>query len=105
MYSHNFYKRLSYHDFEGPSMRLDERDRLVASFGSENQAPTLRNHAPLPVGRTIPEAFIRFWRLNRACEIQLAAQAAKLRLPSAEVCEASFAMGEEFLPAQAAPGQ
>ena len=30
-------------------------------------------------------------------EIQLAAQAAKLRFPTKEVCEASYRMGEEFL--------
>ena len=105
MYSHNFWKRLSYHDFEGPSMRLDERTRLVSSFGKQNQALILRNHGLLTVGRTITEAFIRFWRLNRACEIQLAAQAARLRIPSPEVCEASFAMGEEFLTDQAPLGQ
>jgi ribulose-5-phosphate 4-epimerase/fuculose-1-phosphate aldolase len=105
MYSHNFWKRLSYHDFEGPSMRLDERARLVSSLGSENQALILRNHGLLTVGRTVPEAFIRFWRLNRACEIQLAAQGARLRLPPPEVCEASFAMGEEFLTDQAPLGQ
>src|ERR671914_2527636 len=104
MYSHNFWNRVSYHDFEGPSMRLDERERLVRSFG-ENQALVLRNHGLLTVGRTIPEAFIRFWRLNRSCEIQLAAQASKLRLPSPEVCEASYAMGEEFLTDQADLGQ
>jgi len=101
MYSHNFWNRVGYHDFEGPSMRLDERERLVKSFGSKHQALILRNHGLLTVGRTIPEAFIRFWRLNRACEIQLAAQAAKLRLPTPEVCEASFQMGEEFLTDQA----
>jgi ribulose-5-phosphate 4-epimerase/fuculose-1-phosphate aldolase len=105
MYSHNFWNRISYHDFEGPSMRLDERERLVNSLGSENQALILRNHGLLTVGRTIPEAFIRFWRLNRAAEIQLAAQSAKLRLPPPEVCEASYAMGEEFLTDQAALGQ
>ena len=105
MYSHNFWNRLSYHDFEGPSMRLDERARLVQSFGSQNQGLILRNHGLLTVGRTIAEAFIRFWRLNRACEIQLTAQAAKLRLPSREVCEASFQMGEEFLTDQAPLGQ
>ena len=105
MYSHNFWKRLSYHDFEGPSMRLDERTRLVSSLGRDNQALMLRNHGLLTVGRTIPEAFIRFWRLNRSCEIQLAAQGARLRLPSPEVCEASFAMGEEFLTDQAPLGQ
>ena len=105
MYSHNFWNRLSYHDFEGPSMRLDERARLVQSFGSHNQGLILRNHGLLTVGLTIAEAFIRFWRLNRACEIQLTAQAAKLRLPSPEVCEASFQMGEEFLTDQAPLGQ
>ena len=105
MYSHNFWQRISYHDFEGPSMRLDERSRLVQSLGPKNQALMLRNHGLLTTGRTIPEAFIRFWRLNRSCEIQLAAQAAKLRLPSAEVCEASFQMGEEFLTDQADLGQ
>jgi len=96
MYSHNFYGRLSYHDFEGPSMRLDERERLVRSLG-KNDALILRNHGLLTVGRTIPEAFIRHWRLNRACEVQLAAQAARLRLPGAEVCKQSLEMGDEFL--------
>jgi ribulose-5-phosphate 4-epimerase/fuculose-1-phosphate aldolase len=105
MYSHNFWQRISTHDFEGPSMRLDERARLVKSFGPKNQALMLRNHGLLTVGRTIPEAFIRFWRLNRSCEVQLAAQAAKLRVPSAEVCEASYQMGEEFLTDQADLGQ
>ena len=104
MYSHNFFERLSYHDFEGPSMRLDERTRLTASLGPKNQAIILRNHGLLTIGRTIPEAFIRFWRLNRSCEIQLAAQSAKLRLPSPAVCEASFQMGEEFLTDQAELG-
>jgi len=105
MYSHNFWQRLSYHDFEGPSMRVDERARLVASLGRENQALILRNHGLLTLGETIPEAFIRFWRLNRACEIQLAAQNAKVRVPSPQVCEASYQMGEEFLADQAPLGQ
>ena len=104
MYSHNFWQRLSYHDFEGPAMRLDERERLVKSLG-ENQALILRNHGLLALGHTIPEAFIRYWRLNRACEIQLAAQASKLRVPTPEVCEASYEMGEEFLTDQAPLGQ
>jgi ribulose-5-phosphate 4-epimerase/fuculose-1-phosphate aldolase len=104
MYSHNFWQRISYHDFEGPSMRLDERGRLVKSLGSQS-ALILRNHGLLTVGRTIPDAFIRFWRLNRSCEIQLAAQASGLRVPSPAVCEASYQMGEEFLTDQADVGQ
>ncbi len=105
MYSHNFWNRLSYHDFEGPSMRLDERERLVASLGPSNQALILRNHGLLTLGRTIPEAFVRFWRLNRSCEIQLAAQGSRLKVPSPEVCEASYRMGEEFLTDQAELGR
>src|SRR3954464_10602433 len=104
MYSHNFWNRLSYHDFEGPSMRLEERARLIKSIGT-NEALILRNHGLLTVGRTIPEAFIRFWRLNRAAEVQLAAQVAKLRLPTPAVCEASYEMGEEFLTDQAPLGE
>ncbi len=104
MYSHNFWNRLSYHDFEGPSMRLDERERLVRSLGLKNSSLMLRNHGLLTVGRTIPEAFIRFWRLNRACEIQLAAQGSGLRMPGEAVCEQSFQMGEEFLTDQADVG-
>src|SRR6185436_7911773 len=105
MYAHNFFERPSYHDFEGPSMRTDERERLAKSLGAKNQALMLRNHGLLTVGRTVPEAFIRYWRLSRACEIQLAAQAAKLRVPSNDVCEASFKMGEEFLTDQGGLGE
>lgn len=36
----------------------------------------LRNHGILTTGRTVPEAFIRLYRLERACQIQLDAGAA-----------------------------
>jgi ribulose-5-phosphate 4-epimerase/fuculose-1-phosphate aldolase len=97
MYSHNFYGRVAYHDFEGPSMNLGERERLVASLGG-HPALILRNHGLLTVGRTVAEAFIRMWRLERACQVQIAAQAGgKLHVPPPEVCEQSAAMGDEFL--------
>lgn len=104
MYSHNFYGRLSYHDFEGPSMRLGERERLVQSLGNNNSL-ILRNHGLLTLGRTIPEAFCLHWRLNRACEVQLAAQGARLRIPPKEVCEQSLQMGDEFLTDAAPMGE
>ena len=104
MYSHNFYGRLGYHDFEGPSMRLDEQRRLVASLG-RHPAMILRNHGLLTIGRTLPEAFVRMWRLERAAQIQLAAQGARMRLPSSEVCLQSQALGEEFLTDSAPIGE
>jgi ribulose-5-phosphate 4-epimerase/fuculose-1-phosphate aldolase len=97
MYSHNFHGRLAYHDFEGPSMNLGERARLVASLGAQS-AMILRNHGLLTTGRTVAEAFIRMWRLERACQVQIAAQAGgPLHVPSREVCEQSAAMGDDFL--------
>jgi ribulose-5-phosphate 4-epimerase/fuculose-1-phosphate aldolase len=96
MYSHNFHGRVGYHEFEGPAMNLGERERLVASLG-RHPVLILRNHGLLTVGRTVPEAFLLMWRLERACQIQLAAQSAKLHLPSAEVCAQSARMGDEFL--------
>jgi ribulose-5-phosphate 4-epimerase/fuculose-1-phosphate aldolase len=97
MYSHNFYGRVAYHDFEGPSMDRGERARLVASLGDRN-AMILRNHGLLTTGRTVAEAFIRMWRLERACQVQIAAQAGgHLHVPSREVCEQSAAMGDDFL--------
>jgi ribulose-5-phosphate 4-epimerase/fuculose-1-phosphate aldolase len=36
-----------------------------------NQAMMLRNHGILTTGRTVPEAFIRLYRLERACQIQV----------------------------------
>jgi ribulose-5-phosphate 4-epimerase/fuculose-1-phosphate aldolase len=104
MYSHNFYGRVAYHDFEGPSMRMDEQRRLVASLGS-HPALILRNHGLLTLGRSVPEAFILMWRLERAAQIQLAAQVARLRLPSADVCLQSQALGEEFLTDSAPLGE
>jgi ribulose-5-phosphate 4-epimerase/fuculose-1-phosphate aldolase len=87
MYSHNFYGKLAYHEFEGPSMRLDEQARLVASLGVHS-ALILRNHGLLTLGRTIPEAFVRMWRL-----------------PSSEVCRQSQALGDEFLTDSAPLGE
>lgn len=70
-----FHGKLSYHDYEGPSLDLDERERLLANLGN-NQAMMLRNHGLLTTGRSVPEAFLRLYRLERACQIQLDAAAA-----------------------------
>ncbi len=75
MVSTGFFDNLAYHDYEGPSLYTDERERLVASLG-DKKAMILRNHGLLTVGRTVPEAFLRLHRLERACQIQLDAAAA-----------------------------
>ncbi len=45
--------------------------RLLKNIGDKRHV-ILRNHGLLTWGSTIPEAFVRMWTLNRACEIQLA---------------------------------
>jgi ribulose-5-phosphate 4-epimerase/fuculose-1-phosphate aldolase len=75
MVATSFHGKLAYHDYEGPSLDLDERGRLLKNLG-DNPAMMLRNHGLLTTGRTVPEAFLRLYRLERACQIQLDAAAA-----------------------------
>ena len=75
MVSTGFHNRISYHDYEGISLYEDERGRLLENLG-ENKAMILRNHGLLVVGGSVAETFIRLYRLERACQIQLDASAA-----------------------------
>lgn len=88
-----YYNRVSYHDYEGPSLNLEERGRLLKNLG-ENRSMILRNHGLLTVGRTIPEAFILLYYLEKSCEIQVKAQGtdSSLIVPSHEVNEYSAQM-------------
>ena len=70
-YAANFAGQIAYHDFEGVTERSEEGERLIEHLG-DKRAMLLRNHGILVMGRTLPEAFIRHWSLQRACEIQLA---------------------------------
>lgn len=79
LHTDNFYTAfihgdVTYHDFEGLTVFADEQKRLVASLGDKS-IMLLRNHGSLTVGRSVAEAFMNMWTLQRACEIQLAAHA------------------------------
>jgi ribulose-5-phosphate 4-epimerase/fuculose-1-phosphate aldolase len=74
-YSAMLYGDVGYHDYEGVTTRLDEQPRLVRSLGQRNHL-VLRNHGLLALGPTLPTAFNRLWVMQRACEIQLACDAA-----------------------------
>ncbi|PZP94947.1 MAG: class II aldolase [Variovorax paradoxus] len=83
-----FHNRLGYHAYEGIALDLDERARLVASMG-QHRAMVLRNHGLLAAGRSIAEAFVNIYFLERACQAQVKALAGNrpLSLPPPEVCE------------------
>jgi ribulose-5-phosphate 4-epimerase/fuculose-1-phosphate aldolase len=65
---------LGYHDYEGIAVRDDEKPRLQRDLGN-NTCLILRNHGLLTVGGTVADAFLSMYLLQRACEVQLLAQA------------------------------
>ena len=79
--------QLAYHDYEGSTFGALECARLVARLRTR-PAMLLRNHGSLVCGRSIGEAFALMATLDKACAIQLMAQAsgARLHTPAADVC-------------------
>ncbi len=65
---------LAYHDYEGVALDLDERERLAANLG-DRSAMILRNHGLLTCGRAVADAFVSMYMLEKACALQIAAQA------------------------------
>ena len=65
---------LSYHEYEGLALNEDEKSRLVADLGNKSNL-ILRNHGLLTIGKTAAEAFLSMYILERACRIQILAQA------------------------------
>src|SRR5438094_1051745 len=64
---------LAYHDYEGLALDEQEKPQLVADFG-DKKFLILRNHGLLTAGRSVAEAFLGMFLLERACEIQILAQ-------------------------------
>ena len=65
---------MGYHDYEGIALLDDEKPRLVADLGDKIHL-ILRNHGLLTVGATIADAYLAMYNLQRACEVQIKAQA------------------------------
>ena len=75
--SHNFYGamlhgRVAYHELQGVTVDLAERESLVRDLGDKH-VMILRNHGLLSWGRNVAEAYLRLWTLQRACDVQVAA--------------------------------
>ncbi len=73
-YSAALYGQVAYHDFEGVTTDTGEQPRLVKSFGTK-PILILRNHGLLVACSSVPEAYMVYWTLQRACEIQVATDA------------------------------
>ena len=96
-----FYKRVGYHDHEGISHDLSERDRIVRDLG-ENKVLILRNHGLLTAGVNCAEAFNLMYHLEKSCETQMLVLASNqpYSMAPSEVCEkgaAQFYRGNRAL--------
>jgi ribulose-5-phosphate 4-epimerase/fuculose-1-phosphate aldolase len=88
--------RIRYHEYEGPASDDDERRRLVRDL-ADGSILILRNHGTLTAGRTIGEAFVLLARIERAAEIQLAAQAGgAVHYPSRDAIDRTVAIGRKL---------
>ena len=67
--------RLGRHPYEGLALGADEQRRLVANLG-ELDGLILDNHGTLTVGRSVAEAWMLMYLLERAAQAQLTAMAA-----------------------------
>ena len=69
------HRRLGRHAYEGLALGAGEQARLVANLGMLDGL-ILENHGPLTVGRTVAEAWMLMYLLDRAAQAQLLAMAA-----------------------------
>jgi ribulose-5-phosphate 4-epimerase/fuculose-1-phosphate aldolase len=104
-----FYSRLGYHDYEGVSLDMDERERLQRSIGN-HPVLVLRNHGLLATGRNIAEAFSLTYHFERSAEAQLKIQAAaaagqKIVVPEPDTCERQAAQFANNANLSRLPGQ
>ena len=65
-----FHNRISYHDWEGMSTSTVECESISNDLG-KNNSMILRNHGLLTTGKTIGEAFMLMYYLDRACKVQI----------------------------------
>jgi ribulose-5-phosphate 4-epimerase/fuculose-1-phosphate aldolase len=98
--------RVRYHDYEGPASNAEDERRALARDLGDGSILFLRNHGTLTAGRTMGEAFVLLGRVERACEIQLAAQLGSgIHYPSKEAIEHTVKIGSKmYAPGSRSPG-
>jgi ribulose-5-phosphate 4-epimerase/fuculose-1-phosphate aldolase len=75
-HSLRFFSELTYHDYEGVALDMDERTRLARDLGPTSRAMILRNHGLLTLGTSVSEAIEFMYYLECACQIQVDSLAA-----------------------------
>jgi ribulose-5-phosphate 4-epimerase/fuculose-1-phosphate aldolase len=84
-------RQVTYHDYEGIALDMDERARMAKDLGGTSKVMVLRNHGLLTLGETVREAFELMYYLDCACQIQVDACAGGME----NVLEMSKRAGDE----------
>jgi len=85
-----FQGQTAYHDYGRAASDPAECSRLVKDLG-DKPVMLLRNHGGITTGKTVCEAFVASYYLEKACQFQLLAQSAgvPLAMPADEIIAAS----------------
>ena len=62
---------VTYHDYEGIALEMDERARMAKDLGKTSKAMILRNHGLITLGLSVHEAWEMMYYLDCACQIQV----------------------------------
>ena len=103
-----FHNRVSYHDWKGISTSTKECESIAKDLDINNTM-ILRNHGLLTSGKTIAEAFMLMYYLDRACKLQIDLLNAKnkiikpsdnlLEFASNQINDPKYRLGEHEWPA------
>ena len=94
-------RQVTYHDYEGIALDMDERTRMAKDLGATSKAMILRNHGLLTLGESVREAFELMYYLDCACQIQVDAMAGGMD----NVLEMSKQAGDEAAKQFERPGR
>jgi ribulose-5-phosphate 4-epimerase/fuculose-1-phosphate aldolase len=85
-----FQGQIAYHDYGRAATDAAEGARLVKDM-ADKPVMILRNHGGITTGKTVGEAFVASYYLEKACQFQLLAQSAgaPLVMPADEIIAAS----------------
>jgi ribulose-5-phosphate 4-epimerase/fuculose-1-phosphate aldolase len=89
-------RQVTYHDYEGIALDMDERTRLAKDLGKTSKAMILRNHGLLSLGESVREAFELMYYLDCACQIQVDACAGGMENVLQMSAQAAEAAANQF---------
>lgn len=92
-----FFNRIAFHDWEGISDDAAEREALMASSAGDCSVLLMRNHGACVFGRTVSEAWVLAFYLERVCRNYLEAKATgeELNLPSDKLMKETLDLVEK----------